>query len=236
VSNNYHEWAAGFKSLKAFMPPAEKAIKQVIEYYSQSITKSEQAQREGWSHALGYRKKSKDRLDRGEQKVERLLFERSPIEIVRRKGGSLYLKVTDQNFPMAKQAKGQVLCDAIGFIKHRRKYHPIAIEVKTTDQNPWFAVVENLIQIRLARFNLKNIEQHALKRSLSYENLQKARGTWGLVAAPSKYFCHHHAHLEAALKLIQELKNTTEARIMLASTDDLHKGRLKWIEGSYWPS
>lgn len=235
MSNNYHEWAEGFKSLKAFMPPAEKAIKQVIEYYMQSITKSEQAQREVWSHALGFRKKSKDRLDRGEQKVERLLFEMSPIEI-RRKGGSLYLKVTDQNFPMAKQAKGQVLCDAIGFIEHRRKYHPVAIEVKTNDQNPWFAVVENLIQIRLARFNLNNIEQHALKRSLAFDNLQKARGTWGLVVAPSKYFDHNHTIREATLKLIQELKNTTEARIMLASTDDLHEGRLKWIERSYWPS
>ncbi|MGB2676518.1 MAG: hypothetical protein WAN12_05490, partial [Candidatus Acidiferrum sp.] len=59
---------------------------------------------------------------------------------------------------------------------------------------------------------------------------------WGLVLAPSKYFDQNRPHLEAALKLIQELKSKTEARIILASTDDLKEGRLKWIENSYCPS
>lgn len=71
----YHEWVDGFKDLKEFTPPAETAIKQVLAYYSQAIGESAQAaQREGWSHILGYRKNSKDGLDRGEQKIERLLF------------------------------------------------------------------------------------------------------------------------------------------------------------------
>jgi hypothetical protein len=236
MSEVYQEWADGFKGLKAFTQPAEMAIKQVLAYYSQAIAESDQAQREGWSHALGYRKKSKDGLDRGEQEIERLLFERSPIEIVREKGRTLSLEVTDQNFPLARRSKGQVLCDALGFIEHGGIYHPVAIEVKTTNANPWFAVVENVIQIRLTRFNLNNIEQHAIKHSLANKNLQKARGAWGLVLAPSKYFDQNRPHLEAALKLIQELKSKTEARIILASTDDLKEGRLKWIENSYWPS
>jgi len=205
----------------------------VIAYYSQPIAESDQAQREGWFHVLGYRKKSNDR---GEQKIERPLLERSPIEIVREKGRPLSLEVTDQNFPLARQSKGQVLCDALGFIKHGGIYHPVVIEVKITDANPWFAVVENLIQIRLARFNLNNIEQHVIKCSLKDKNLQKARGSWGLVLAPSKYFSKEPIYLEAALKLIQELKSRTQARIILAATDELKEGRLKWIKGSYWPS
>jgi len=124
----------------------------------------------------------------------------------------------------------------LGFISHGGICHPVAIEVKTTDADPWFAAVENLIQIRLARFNLNNIEQHAIKRSLPTKNLQKARGAWGLVLAPSKYFDRNSTLLKVALKLIQELKKRTRARIILATTDDLKEGRLKWIEGSYWPS
>ena len=236
MSDVYRKWVDGFKGLKGFRPPAATAIKQVLAYYSQSIKESGQAQREGWSHALGYRKQTKSGLDRGEPKIERLLLERSPIEVVRESGGPLSVEVTEQNFPLARQKKGQVLCDVLGFIKHGGIHHPIVIEVKITDANPWFAVVENLIQIRLARFNLNNIEQHVIKCSLKDKNLQKARGAWGLVLAPSEYFYRERIYLEAALNLIQDLKSKTQARIILASTDDLKEGRLKWIEGSYWPS
>jgi hypothetical protein len=236
MSDVYHKWVDGFKVLKDFTPPAETAIKQVLAYYSQGIAESEVAQRQGWSHVLGYRKQSKDGLDRGEQQIERLLFDRSPVEIVRGNGRCLLLRITDHNFPLSKQRKRQVLCDALGFIQHRRKYHPIAIEVKSTNANPWLAVVENLIQIRLARFNLNNIEQRAIKHGLVNKRLQKARGAWGLVLAPRQYFSRQPTHRDAAVKLIQELKIKTEARIILASTDDLSERRLNWIENSYWPS
>ena len=206
MADAHHEWAGGFKDLKEFTPPAETAIKQVLAYYSQAIGESAQARREGWSHVLGYRKNSKDGLDRGEQQIERLLFERSPIEIVGDKCKPLSLLVTDQNFPLTRQSRGQVLCDALGFINHRGICHPIATEIKITDADPWFAVVENLIQTRLARFNLNNIEHYAIKRSLRDLNLQSARGAWGLVLAPRKYFDQNSTRLEAALKLIQEVK------------------------------
>jgi hypothetical protein len=232
----YRKWVDGFKDLKEFTPPAATAIKRVLAYYSQAIGQHAQAQRVGWSHVLGYRKNPKDGLDRGEQKIERLLFERSPIEIVCEKGRSVSLIVTDQNFPLARQSRGQILCDALGFVDHGGRHHPVVIEVKTTDADPWFAVVENLIQIRLARFNYNTIERHAIKRSLAGNNPQSARGTWGLVLAPQKYFDRNSARREAALKLIQELKNRTRARIILATTDDLRQGRLNWIEGSYWPA
>lgn len=236
MADAYHEWVGGFKDLKEFAPPAETAIKQVLAYYSQAIGASAQARRDGWSHVLGYRKHTKDGLDRGEQQIERLLLERSPVEIVREKGKPLSLMVTDQNFPLARQSHGQVLCDLLGFINHRGICHPVATEIKITDADPWFAVVENLIQTRLARFNFNNIEHYAIKRSLLGQNLQSARGAWGLVLAPGKYFDQKPARLKAALNLIQELKKRTRARIIVASTDDLKEGRLKWIEGSYWPA
>jgi hypothetical protein len=98
---------------------------------------------------LGYRKNSKDGLVRGEQEIERLLFKRSQIEIVREKRKPLSLTVTDHNFPLVRQSKGQVLGNGLGIIDHGNRYHPVVIEVKTTNANPWFAVVENLIRLVL---------------------------------------------------------------------------------------
>jgi hypothetical protein len=107
-------------------------------------------------------------------------------------------------------------------------YDSSATATKITDADPWFAVVENLIQTRLARFNLNNIEHYAIKLSLRDHNLQSARGgAWGLVLAPRKYFDQNSTRFEATLKLIQELKERTRARIILAATDDLKEGRLK---------
>lgn len=235
--DHYKIWADGFKALKVFRPPVEIAIKAVLTCYSQPIGKGDRAKRVTWSHASGYRKNSKHGAKSGEKEIEDWLFKKSPVDIVREKGSSLSLTVTDHNFPLSTQSKGQILCDALGFIEHRHKCHPIVIEVKVSDANPWFAVVENLIQIRMARFNLINIEKRAIECSLVDKHLEKARGTWGLVLAPRKYFYGHQPQLAAGLKLIQELKRVTEARIILATTDNLKEtGRLSWVEGSYWPS
>lgn len=57
------------------------------------------------------------------------------------------------------------------------------------------------------RFNLYNIEQHAIKRSLASKNLQSAQGAWGLVMAPSKYFDQKGTHLKAAPSSFRSLKS-----------------------------
>src|SRR5438552_1732650 len=87
VSNVCHEWVDSFKDLKTFKPPAKTAIKQVLAFYSHVIPKSVQAQRKGWSHVLGYRKHSKDGLDRGERKIENCCLSGLQSKLFAKKAG-----------------------------------------------------------------------------------------------------------------------------------------------------
>lgn len=108
-----------------------------------------------------------NRRQRGEQQIENRLLNdpKKAIQIVDcPTGRSFSLFCTDHNFPLASVSNGQVLCDVFGYVKHRNVFHPVAIEVKVRSGDPWFAVVENLIQVRLARANVRNIEYWMRKR------------------------------------------------------------------------
>jgi len=239
MTRDYTDWAKGFKNLKQFAlsKPLDTQIAHVIEYYKQMPP--EDALRDLWSHDLGYRKNNKDGEERGEQEVEKLLLgQRGSIKSIKIENGKkvLLLYVTDHNFAMANQKSGQVICDAFGFIpKNKTTFRPVAIEVKVTDGNPWYAVVENLIQVRLARTNLNNIEQRAIKELLPDFCLKEARGACGLIVAPKKYYSTKK-NLDAAKALIAKLIVDTEARIMLATSDSLTdpEPRLTYLAG-YWP-
>jgi hypothetical protein len=57
------------------------------------------------------------------------------------------------------------------------------IEVKVAANDPWFALVENLQQIRLARACAHKIQEFVLKSSKK----RVGRGVWGLILAPESY-------------------------------------------------
>src|ERR1700733_5742921 len=142
---SYPEWAKAFKRLRQFRHrDVCCSINEVVDYYKTGMIKDDMVRRGAWFHAPGYRKDSKDGQYRGEQKIESLLFDKE-IKLVR-EGKSLLIKVSDHNFPMTKSRKGQVICDAFGFLRHKNKCHPITIEVKVAADNVWSAVVESLIQ------------------------------------------------------------------------------------------
>ena len=230
----FTKWSRAFKDLKSFDSCSE-AIDNVVKYYQKPVAEGRDARRKTWKHPSGYRKSSKDGKIRGEQQIEKLLL-KSPVKIVNTvTDRSFDIFCTDHNFPLASVRRGQILCDVMGYIKQRNVYHPVAIEVKIANEDLWFAVVENAIQIRLARFNVDNIERLARAR-LPRNTEVTARGTWGLVVAPEAYFKKHPSRAEAALGLIDALRKETKARIILCSADRLEKsGQLGWIEGSYWP-
>lgn len=236
MSLSYTEWSEAFKRLKQFKYPVDFSIKEVVDCYKRVIAEGDKVRRDEWIQALGFRKHSKDGQDRGEQKIERLLFNHDKVKLVREGGLSFPITVSDHNFPMTMSKKGQVICDAFGFLKHRHKFHPLTIEVKAAANDVWFAVVECLIQVRLARDNRRWIEEWALRKRLADRGVTMARGAWGLVIAPQTYFDKKKKILTAALQLTQRLREETRARIILASSDNLAEGRLRWVAGSYWPS
>jgi hypothetical protein len=244
---SYEDWSDNFKTLKDLKSPTQFDIDQVIKFYRDKHPPAESL-RKHWNHDLGFRKNVADGTDRGEQEIERLLIgprgEIKEIQIEnplgRRK--SLKVRVSDHNFPFSAFRRGQVISDAFGYHESGRDFRPVAIEVKVRNGSPWLAVVENLIQVCLARYNLKTIEERgrklrlvtkALPHQLESETAWKVRGAWGLVVAPEQYY--HHSTYGITKKLIEQLKRQTMARIMLTKFDKTKEGTLDWLAG-YWPS
>jgi hypothetical protein len=58
------------------------------------------------------------------------------------------------------------------------------------------------------------------------------RGAWGLVVAPRSYY--DKTTIGITCKLIDQLKEESSARIMLATIGENKMGCLEWFYG-YWP-
>lgn len=189
-----------------------------------------------WEKKLGYRKNSKDGEDRGEQVHERaLLGPKGSIsfkKIITPSGKALpFVGIYNdmrcaQDFHHSK-VPGQTIADAFGVLIQKDKARPIAVEIKVTNANPWYALVENLKQVKLMRFNEPN-----LNKFLKGINLPNAKGTWGMVLAPRKYY--NKKNYVEAKRLLSQLKKYTEARVAFCTTDDLKtKGHINIIASNW---
>ena len=234
MKKKYDQWSADFKKLRECESPTQNEINRVIDYYKRYPPPPE-GLRKQWLHDLGFRKNIMAGIDRGEQEIERLLLgSRGDIRTIRveKEDQSAELIISEHNFPFAGTRKGQVISDALGYHRSRNDFRPVAIEVKVSDGTPWFAVVENLIQVRLARSNVKNIEEHGRLKVLKTSPPRRVRGSWGLVVAPRSYY--DDPTMEITHRLINQLKERTRARIMLATIDKNKMECLRWFCG-YWP-
>src|SRR5437763_1293487 len=119
-SPRFPTWSNEFKGLKVLRSPVDGAINSVIEYYKKAIAEGRQAQRTGWSHALGWRKNTSNGRERGELRIEDfLLAEPQPIRIAGPRNSFLNLTVTEQSFALTGLKQGQIIADALGFVSHR---------------------------------------------------------------------------------------------------------------------
>ncbi len=222
MNKTYAQWSKDFKKLKTESEsPGKDDIRRVIHFYENNPPPTDSL-RNDWKHDLGFRKNVADGMDRGEQEIERLLLGEKGAEKtihIRHKSRTFEVRVTDQNFPFATDRKGQVVSDVFGYYKKGAVYHPVAIEVKVSDGTPWFAVVENLIQIRMARRNLRNIERYGRTILGNALPSDKVRGAWGLIVAPEYYYKTHTEACDRACELIDQLKTDTQVRILLATID-----------------
>jgi hypothetical protein len=187
-------------------------------------------QREDLAGAFGFRKNTKEGIERGEQKIEKQLFapEHQPLTILHSTGRAIgEMDALYHNMPLANQKRGQVLADAFGVIRLGKQCHPVMIEVKVTNATPWYALVENLLQVRLARACESRI------RAILYKKWTGAigRGVWGIVLAPTAYF--NHPNLPACHELLQHLKGKPQARVAFAISDDLAKGSITILHSNW---
>ncbi len=221
MKNTFAKWSEEFKELKSESKSPEKNdISRVIQFYKNNPPPTDSL-RNDWKHDRGFRKNVVDGKYRGEQIIESLLLGEKGKEKtihIQNKNRTFEVRVTDHNFPFAADKEGQVICDAFGYYKKGAVYHPVAIEVKVTDGTPWFAVVENLIQIRMARRNLEKIERHGRTILGNALPADKVRGTWGLIVAPKEYY--EKPSYKRACELIDQLKEDTQVRILLAAIDE----------------
>lgn len=141
-------------------------------------------EREIWNGKLGYRKRSNHR---GEQRIENVLFDKKVFQISFEKAEThigCRVDAIYQNMPLANMRSGQVIADAFGVLKIGKTVRPLFIEVKVTANDPWFALVENLQQIRLARACAHKIQNFVQQKT----EHQVERGVWGLILASESYY------------------------------------------------
>ena len=97
--------------------------------------------------------------------------------------------------------------------------------MKVSANNPWFALVENLQQIRLARACARKIQDFVHNNS----NHRVQRGVWGLILAPESYYEKHHGKLAKCKLLLESLKQNSRARVAFGTSDFLAEGRIKIV-------
>ena len=227
----FQKWSSKWDSAKK----AKGEVEAIIDLWKQPVPDC--AKRLNWKLELGYRKTHKG-LPCGEQKIEKQLLGSKNHFSFRKlviKGNTSHTFIGVYNDMRcapdygSKKTIGQVIADAFGLIlDDKGVIRPICVEVKVTDANPWFALVENLKQVKLMRFNEKE-----LNRFLSELHLPNAKGTWGIVLAPETYYTKHKEALAQAKKLLVELKSRTEARIAFCTSDNLPQNEIK-VKCSNW--
>lgn len=223
-NKKFSEWSAAWKKLRVFS--SENLIDGVLSMWK--VPPPIKGLRVTWEMLEGFRKKTSEA---GEKKVERLLLgDQEKKSIIVRKGReSIELVTIYQNFATAQVKRGQVIADCFGLIRVKQVEHPIAIEVKVGANDPWYAAVENLQQIKLMRSNVKNIGNSFAEKGAS------AKGAWGMIVAPKDYY-KKATYRQSCMLLDRINTKKTEARIMFVSYSltDLENGFLDFQYG-YWP-
>jgi hypothetical protein len=162
-----------------------------------------------------------------EHKLEKRLFNRRRWKITSR-CSSMHLFPELNEISFGNQRGGQRKIDVLAILKSDEQSRPLAIEMKgSRTNNCWFAVVENLQQLRL----LHSYPQYRLANSswLSpFENLPLSR-SWGMVLAPLPFFTapgQKVSSFRQAQCLMSALKERCGVTILLASFNDRLQGQL----------
>lgn len=232
LRKEFADWSHRWKSLRKY---TGNNINGVLNMWNEPPPSG--CLRETWNAPVGYRKNDKGKV-KGEQQIEKLFLPQKDDKTGKTfdlKRGSECLKVTGfaHNFPMSKFRSGQVIADCTAFIDCEGGRHPLSVEVKVQANNPWFAVVENLQQVKMLRSNPK-----AVVKCFGAQSWAVERGAYGMVLAPSIFYTHPKRRKMLALtnQLLDALQSKgAKARIILASSDNLAAGTINYIDG-YWPS
>lgn len=221
------EWAEQWKKCR---DDKTHNLESVLEVWNKD-SKQYGRKHESWlKMSTGFRKNCKN--DSGEKKYERALLGNDFFYVINAKGvgaKSLKLEVKNHAWALANEKRGQTITDCMGVLYHKRNKHLVAIEIKRTANDPWYAVVEVLQQVRLMRSNVEELKKYYQKK-FSYVDV---KGAWGMLLAPEDYYekGNHAGSYKAACELCKYMERKTEARVIIASLD---LGIIKYKSG-FWP-
>jgi hypothetical protein len=216
----FNDWSAEWKDERKKIDAGK-----ILKLWQQPMPRG--WEREIWEGKFGYRKRSDNKgeqctekeLFNGESKVFKLGFSDQETHADYRVAAIYH------NMPLANQRKGQVIADAFGVLEIGKSVRPLFIEVKVAANDPWFALVENLQQIRLARACAHEIQDFVHENSKH----RVERGVWGLILAPESYYAKHFGNLAECKPLLNALKQNTRARVAFGISDSLARGQIKII-------
>jgi hypothetical protein len=223
----FNDWSARWKAERK-----ENEVLKIVNLWQQPLPRD--WEREIWKGKLGYRKRSENK---GEQFTEKGMFNEETngfkLMFADNEPDSEYrIEAIYHNMPLANQRKGQVIADVFGVLQADERVRPLLIEVKVTANDPWFALVENLQQIRLARACAHKIQEFVQVNSKH----RIKGGVWGLIIAPGSYYEKHLGSLAKCKSLLHVLKKNTRARVAFGISDSLATGQIKIIADNWLPN
>jgi len=224
-SKTFDDWSTEWKQVGRKNIDANK----LLELWKQRMPHG--WEREIWEGRRGFRKRSDNK---GEQCIERELFnggaEGFKLAFSRQQTDANYrVEAIYHNMPLANQRKGQVIADAFGVLETGKSVRPLFIEVKVAANDPWFALVENLQQIRLARACAQQIQDFVHENT----KYRVEKGVWGLILAPESYYEKHSSTLAKCKPLLDVLKRRTRARVAFGLSDSLASGKITIIDTNW---
>jgi hypothetical protein len=232
MSLSYHDWSAEWARGRRYTGTqiSDKAlpshITSVINLWNMEMPVA--WERKNWTflRQRGFRR-GDHQNPQPEHKLEKKLFDLSVWEV---KGGTLpmhlYPELNEISF--GNRGDGQRKIDVLALLRVGDKTIPLAIEMKgKSTNNCWFAVVENLQQLRLLRsYPLSHL---ALNPWLKPFQQPPLGHSWGMVLAPSPFFAAKGQKTNSfrqSKELIRRIRKGLGINILLATFNDNVEGRI----------
>ena len=233
MKNNkqYSEWSKRWSDVRSNVVNIDDNIDEVIKLWKTTP-------RGGWKRktvvgGLGYRHHHKEGGGpRGEQRIEEQLFKKYLFTVEHNNSKCAFVPLYHK-IPLANQKPEQRIADVFGLLLYNGAIHPLMVEVKEKADNCWYALVENLQQVKMARANPDFINSLLAKHKMPV-----TPAVWGMVLAPKDYFAENNKLTEAK-KLLDALDKGTEkhcpidARIAFAAYDKLRIHKINVIHSNW---
>ncbi len=147
----------------------------------------------------------------GERKTERELLGLGWITLLDKEARIISMvKVIGNALPLGAQQSSKREVDLIG-VDHDGS--PVAIEVKETADDAWYAMVELCEYVWRMRHDPDGLEKNIQKH---LGDQKQHRGSWGMLLAPEKWWAKHKNAVEFHRKLIVALAEKTKIRLCSA--------------------